>query len=478
MKNRKLFAVILVPIMILTMIGCGKKSESVLNDSVSEEQDVTDEIRLKRIILHSGDQNDDDVSWYEYMYDENGFIVQEDLLINVDVNGTAESEICKTKWEYNSEGNLTKIMCKWSPEFAFGNWWEEYYYNDKVTVPRRNHYTIAGGISHAYREFGLGEKIKKHNVYSVTGEISGEHNYSYKYYEGGKIKEEYRDNTLCCIYEYDENGNCISIQNSGGYRIKYQYDKYGNLIKVIRDGIHYEWEYINEYDAEGNIIKKTEVIDGEVTSWCEYIYESVTTGQIIELATTTSPQIYGKIKDYSEYVELGNYSGMDIMVNPISDSDVQKQQTEYQKNIWSRILDNCKILGYPEEQLRKLEEHYFEYYSESFKKAAEIAEISYEEYLAKNNFENEEDLKQECIKLAQSELEYTMIGMEIAKKEHIVVTEEIYNTYIEQFSQNNEDFDLEEYEEEYGADYIMESVVFELVCKWLLDNNTLVERIW
>lgn len=27
MKNGKLFAVILVPIMILTMIGCGKKSE-------------------------------------------------------------------------------------------------------------------------------------------------------------------------------------------------------------------------------------------------------------------------------------------------------------------------------------------------------------------------------------------------------------------------------------------------------------------
>ena len=497
MKNRTIFAVILVPIMILTMIGCGKKSESALNDSVSEEQDVTDEIRLKRIILHSGDQNDDDVSWYEYMYDENGFIVQEDLLINVDVNGTAESEICKTKWEYNSEGNLTKIMCKWSPDFAFGNWWEEYYYNDKVTVPRRNHYTIAGGISHAYSEFGLGEKIKKHNVYSVTGEISGEHNYSYKYYEGGKIKEEYRDNTLCCIYEYDENGNCISIQNSGGYRIKYQYDKYGNLIKVIRDGIHYECEFINEYDADGNIIKKTEVIDGEVTSWCEYIYESVTTGQIIEQVTTTTPEyvtdevitpteietttsdeFYGKFKDYSEYVELGKYSRMDIMVNPASDGDFQKQQMEYQRNVWDRVMDNCKILGYPEEQLRKLEEHYFEYYSESFKKAAEIAEISYEEYLAKNNFENEEALKQECIKLAQSELEYTMIGMEIAKKEHIVVTEEIYNTYIEQFAQNNEDFDLEEYEEEYGADYIMESVVFELVCKWLLDNNTLVERIW
>ena len=477
MKNRTLFAVILVPIMILTMIGCGKKSESALNDSVSEEQDVTDEIRLKRIILHSGDQNDDDVSWYEYMYDENGFIVQEDLLINVDVNGTAESEICKTKWEYNSEGNLTKIMCKWSPDFAFGNWWEEYYYNDKVAVPRRNHYTIAGGISHAYSEFGLGEKIKKHNVYSVTGEISGEHNYSYKYYEGGKIKEEYRDNTLCCIYEYDENGNCISIQNSGGYRIKYQYDKYGNLIKVIRDGIHYEWEFINEYDADGNIIKKTEVIDGEVTSWCEYIYESVTTGQIIEqvtttseyvtdevitpteIETTTSDEFYGKFKDYSEYVELGKYSRMDIMVNPASDGDFQKQQMEYQRNVWDRVMDNCKILGYPEEQLDKF---------------VEILE----KYLKENGMEDEETLKVEALKLAKEDLGYIMIAMEIAKKEGITVTEETYNEYAKRYADNIGFASVETFKEIYGRDYIMGNIVLEFVCIWLYDNNTLVERIW
>lgn len=222
--------------------------------------------------------------------------------------------------------------------------------------------------------------------------------------------------------------------------------------------------------------KKSEsVLDVSVSEEQDVTDEVITP---TEIETTTSDEFYGKFKDYSEYVELGKYSRMDIMVNPASDGDFQKQQMEYQRNVWDRVMDNCKILGYPEEQLRKLEEHYFEYYSESFKKAAEIAEISYEEYLAKNNFENEEALKQECIKLAQSELEYTMIGMEIAKKEHIVVTEEIYNTYIEQFAQNNEDFDLEEYEEEYGADYIMESVVFELVCKWLLDNNTLVERIW
>ena len=40
MKNRTIFAVILVPIMILTMIGCGKKSESALNERMGENEEV------------------------------------------------------------------------------------------------------------------------------------------------------------------------------------------------------------------------------------------------------------------------------------------------------------------------------------------------------------------------------------------------------------------------------------------------------
>lgn len=136
-----------------------------------------------------------------------------------------------------------------------------------------------------------------------------------------------------------------------------------------------------------------------------------------EIETTTSDEFYGKFKDYSEYVELGNYSGMDIMVNPISDSDVQKQQTEYQKNIWSRILDNCKILGYPEEQLDKF---------------VEILE----KYLKENGMEDEETLKVEALKLAKEDLGYILIAMEIAKKEGITVTEETYNEYAKRYADN------------------------------------------
>lgn len=178
-----------------------------------------------------------------------------------------------------------------------------------------------------------------------------------------------------------------------------------------------------------------------------------------EIETTTSDEFYGKFKDYSEYVELGKYSRMDIMVNPASDGDFQKQQMEYQRNVWDRVMDNCKILGYPEEQLDKF---------------VEILE----KYLKENGMEDEETLKVEALKLAKEDLGYIMIAMEIAKKEGITVTEETYNEYAKRYSDNIGFDSVETFKEIYGRDYIMGNIVLEFVCIWLYDNNTLVERIW
>ena len=68
-----------------------------------------------------------------------------------------------------------------------------------------------------------------------------------------------------------------------------------------------------------------------------------------------------------------------------------------------------------------------------------------------------------------------MIGVEIAKKEQLAVTQEIYDELVKVYAKNYGSSDVKKFEEEYGVDYIMESFVFEGVCAWLYENNKLVE---
>lgn len=286
---------------------------------------------------------------------------------------------------------------------------------------------------------------------------------TYKQIKEGTVKE---DDTI----NLDYTGKLDGVAFQGGSATGYTYEVNTTFIDSLDDqlpgleiGKTYDLDvtFPEDYKANPALAGKKTVFtvkvnyvngDAIVPEWTDEYVKELTEGKY----TTT--------KDYEEYIKT-----------IVKDYNLQAQQSEYNQNTWKMILDNCKIVGYPEDQLKESTDDYFEHYSESFKKAAESAKISYEEYLKKNDFENEEALKEECKKQAQSELEYIMIGVEIAKKEQLAVTEELYDELVKAYAKNYGFTDTAKFEEEYGIDYIMESFVFEGVCSWLYDNNKLVE---
>jgi FKBP-type peptidyl-prolyl cis-trans isomerase (trigger factor) len=171
--------------------------------------------------------------------------------------------------------------------------------------------------------------------------------------------------------------------------------------------------------------------------------------------------------EYEEYIKS-------VMEN----SNLETQEKEYNQSVWNMVLDNCEILGYPEEQLNESAEEYYVSYKEKYKSEAWDAGMTYQEYLKDMGYADDQALKDECIKKAKTELEYIMIGVEIAKKEDIIVTEEIYMTWAQTLAENSGYSNVALLEAEYGTDYIMENVVFEVVSLWLYENNILVERVW
>ena len=67
-----------------------------------------------------------------------------------------------------------------------------------------------------------------------------------------------------------------------------------------------------------------------------------------------------------------------------------------------------------------------------------------------------------------------MIGIEIAKKEQLAVTLDIFTNLIQEYSKEHGFDDISKLVDQYGIDYIMETFVFDGVCLWLYDNNNMV----
>ena len=295
----------------------------------------------------------------------------------------------------------------------------------------------------------------------IDGEIK--RGTTYKQVKEGLVKE---TDTI----NLDYTGKLEGVAFQGGSATGYTYKINGGFIDSLDDqlvgleiGREYDLDVTFPTDYAPNpalagkktvFTVKVNYVNGEaiVPEWNDELVKTLTSGKY----TTT--------KDYEEYIKV-----------TMKDYNLQSQKSEYNQNTWKKILENCKIVGYPEDQLKESADEYFKYYSESYKAAAKNAGKTYEEYLKDNKFENEEALKEECKKQAQAELEYIMIGVEIAKKEQLAVTQEIYDELVKVYAKNYGSSDVKKFEEEYGVDYIMESFVFEGVCAWLYENNKLVE---
>ena len=156
-----------------------------------------------------------------YAYDEAGNKMEEVQYYGDDIYRRYEYEYEESgKWkkfvEYNGQGDI----------FSYG----EYEYDEAGHVLKDEYHGIAEGIEHYYT-------------------------YQYRYNEAGYIEKE-----IC----YVEDGSI-------GYWHEYKYDEVGHQLSELAygsDGIYRRIEC--KYDKNGEVIKRTCIKDGEVTSHSEY----------------------------------------------------------------------------------------------------------------------------------------------------------------------------------------------------------------
>ena len=174
----------------------------------------------------------------------------------------------------------------------------------------------------------------------------------------------------------------------------------------------------------------------------------------------------------------GNYTTTEAfekeLALEIEEENATNQEASYTSGLWAAILSNCEIKGYPEDKVKEAKEDYLKTMKEQCEQAAESYGLEYEDVLSLYGFSSEEKLEEYCQDKAEKELEYIMAACMIATKENIAVTDKIYENLANEVIAGYQLENLEEFEEQFGKEYIMESFIFEAVGVWLSDKNEMV----
>lgn len=185
-----------------------------------------------------------------------------------------------------------------------------------------------------------------------------------------------------------------------------------------------------------------------------------------ELIKTHTKDDYKTVEAYEKYLR-----------DELQKRNDAEQMQAYEYGLWSTIIKNCKRNGFPEKTLEKYVEGYYNDYKNYYTEMAKLYEMEYDAYLLLYVGSTDTELKKYCQSLAEAELEYTMVAVEIAKKEGMDMTEEEIasqkDVIVESFSYASVE-DLEKQYESFGENYFRESFLFDKINEFLKKNNKMV----
>lgn len=268
-----------------------------------------------------------------------------------------------------------------------------------------------------------------------TGYLDGEE------FEGGSTDGEGYDYTIGGGFIADLNDQLIGLEVGKEYELECTFpEDYGN-------------EELNGKDV---IFKVTvNCIYGEdiVPEYNDALVKQYTDGD------------YTTVEEYEKYLK-----------DSIYEQNVASQQSAYEAALWSTIIDNCERNGYPEDKLENFYNEYYDYYKNYYSYIASMYGMEYEAFLTANNM-TDAQVQDNCMSSAKSELEYLMVANAIAKAEKISLSdkemESLENSIVEEYSYA----DIAEFESEYvgyAENYLYETFIFDEVCKFLEEENTMV----
>lgn len=199
-------------------------------------------------------------SWEEATYDENGSKLTS---VSYDDDGSVRWHY---EYEYDASGNKVKSLYYDDGEDILSGWYEYSYDSQGNEVERRD-----------YDENDALEGIARREYDEDGNQVL------FQYYNGDEELDSWTE------YEYDGQGNELS---SSGYEAdgtlsdwsETAYDDHGYSVSHIwtyspeEEDSYHTYIYQNEYDEEGNIVRRTWYSDEELQSVTEY--------QVLEVPTT------------------------------------------------------------------------------------------------------------------------------------------------------------------------------------------------
>lgn len=181
-----------------------------------------------------------------------------------------------------------------------------------------------------------------------------------------------------------------------------------------------------------------------------------------DFVNTYSEAAYTTTADYEKY-----------LTDELEKENLDTQEQEYEQSLWTKILDSATISDYPEEKLNDAYEEYYNYYYSYYSYYAQLYGTDYETFLSANNM-TDADVQNNATAQAQSELDYIMTAMEIAKAEGITLEDDEYESRVGEYAESLTYDSVDTFKDEYGESYIKESFLFDKVCDWLYDNSEMV----
>lgn len=178
------------------------------------------------------------------------------------------------------------------------------------------------------------------------------------------------------------------------------------------------------------------------------------------------------VKENTDYDTIDAYK--DSIREELKTSNEESAEQQAKSDIFNKVVENSKINGYDEDEVKQLVDDEFD----NFKQTAQTYEsygYSYEDVLAANGYETEDELKEGITEYVKNYLNQKMVLYCIADKEGIKVTSEETDKKVQEYMDTYQVETKEEVYDYLGDDYFEVAILSEKVIDFLVENAVLVD---
>ena len=156
-----------------------------------------------------------------------------------------------------------------------------------------------------------------------------------------------------------------------------------------------------------------------------------------------------------------------------------KAEDEALNAVLNKLMENSEVIEYPKQSVDYYYESYIDYY-EYYMQLYSMYGYKFdslEEFLVAIVGLDKDNWQEQVTDLAKNAVQTSLICYSIAKNQNITVTDEEFNAYVETLIKNNssesKQYTADEIIEMYGRQQINETLLFDKVNEFLLDNCTI-----